>query len=164
MPIAQTADDVDDENQDTGDCIATYELAGPIHSPVKVRLLSDFFAAASSVVLIDDTGIEISIDGHLLTGHGIEGKARTYLGDSSRALGYYYEVDDHQNDEHNEADHIVPTDEDFPEGLDNPAGSSPTLMALQEHNTRRRDVQRQPQQRRDQQNGRKGGKFQGLST
>ena len=150
----QPADDVDQQNQNAGGRIAAHELAGTVHRAVEVGLGAHLGAALPRLVLIDQAGIQIGVDRHLLARHRIEGKARADLGDAAGALGDDHEVDDGQNREHDDADRVVAADDELAEGLDDVPGGAGALMAVQQHHTRRGDVQRQAQQRREQQQGR----------
>ena len=73
-------------------------------------------------LMIDLTGIEVGIDGHLLARHGIQGKARRYLGNTPCALGNHHEVDHRENGKHDDAHRIVAADQEVGEGLDHLAG------------------------------------------
>ena len=55
------------------------ELAGTVHGPVKIGLLLNRLAPSSGLLLIDQAGVEISINRHLFAGHGIEGKTRRHF-------------------------------------------------------------------------------------
>jgi hypothetical protein len=71
-----------------------------------------------AVGLVDDPGVELGIDRHLLAGQGVQGEPRAHLGDAARALGDDDEVDHDQDDEHHRADDVVALDDEVPERLD----------------------------------------------
>ncbi len=105
-------------------------------------------------MLIQNAGIEIRIDGHLLAGHGIQGETGRHLRDPLAPLGDHHEVDDHQDHEHHQTDHIVAADHHFTEGLDDLAGGIVALVAMEQHDTGRGHVEGQAHQGRHQQHGR----------
>ncbi len=155
-----TADEVDEQNQQAGDGITAHELAGTVHGTVELGFLGHFQAARLGLVLVDQAGVEVSVDRHLLAGHRIEGKPRAHLGNPPGALGYYHEVDDHQDREHHDTDHVVTADHHLTEGLDHLTGGSVTVLTVEHDHTGGRDVERQSQQGRHQQNGREYGEIQ----
>ena len=101
-------------------------------------------------------GVEIGVDRHLLAGDGIEGEAGADLGDARGALGDDHEVDGDQDHEDDGADDEVAAHDEAGEAGDDMAGGGVALGAVGQDEPRRGDVERQPQQRRDQQHGREG--------
>jgi hypothetical protein len=55
------------------------------------------YATLARLGLVDQTGVQIGVDRHLLARHGIEGKTRRHFGDAGGALGDNNEIDDDQN-------------------------------------------------------------------
>ena len=84
MPIDEAADEVDDGDDDAGDGVALDELRGAVHRAVEVGLGGDLGAARAGLVLVDQPGVEVGVDRHLLAGHGVEGEAGADLGDAAR--------------------------------------------------------------------------------
>jgi hypothetical protein len=64
------------------------------------------------------------------------------------------EVDDHQDREHHDTDHVVTADHHLTEGLDHLTGGGVAVLAVEHHHPGGGHVQRQAQQRRHQQDGR----------
>ncbi len=155
-----TADQVDEQDQQAGDGVTTDELAGAVHRAVEVGLLGHLGAPLLGLGLVDQAGIEVGVDGHLLARHGVQGEARTDLGDASGALGHHHEVDDHEDREHHDTDHVVAADHHLAEGLDHLAGSIAAIVTMQQHHPGRGDVERQAHQGRRQQDGREHRKIQ----
>ncbi|MNH01918.1 hypothetical protein D3C79_611430 [compost metagenome] len=147
------ADEVDEQDQQAGDGIAAHELAGTVHRAVELGLLGHLGAARLGLGLVDQAGVEVGVDRHLLAGHGVEGEARAHLGNTPGALGHDHEVDDHEDREHHRTDHIVAADHHFAEGLDHLACGAVTFLAVEHDHAGGGDVQRQAQQGRDQQDG-----------
>ncbi len=65
-------------------------------------------------------------------------------------------------DEHHDADGVVAADQEMTERFDHLARRIRTGVPLQQHHARRGDVERQAQQRGDQQHGREHGKVERL--
>jgi hypothetical protein len=118
----EAADDVDHQDQDAGHGVAAHELAGTVHGAEEVGFLAHFGAALLGLVLVDQAGVQVGVDGHLLAGHRVQGEARAHLGDALGALGDHHEVDDHQDGEHDQTDREVAADQEVAEGLDHLAG------------------------------------------
>ena len=118
---ADAADEVDEQNQQAGDGVAANELARTVHRTVKVRLGGDLDPAHLRLGLIDQPGVEVSVDRHLLARHGVEGEARADFGDPPGTFGNHDEVDDHQNREDDDTDDVVAADHHVAERLDHVA-------------------------------------------
>ncbi|MGF6302212.1 hypothetical protein OKW42_005565 [Paraburkholderia sp. WC7.3d] len=158
----QPADDVDHHDQETGDRIAAHELARAVHRAVELGFLRDFRATLAGLLFVDETSIQIGVDRHLLAGHRVEREARGHLGDPPRALRDHHEVDHHQDDEDDDTDREIAAHEEVAERLDHLTGRIGSGMAFEQHDPRRRDVQRKPQQRREQQHARERGEVERL--
>jgi hypothetical protein len=76
------ADHVDQQDQDAGHGIAAHELGGPVHGAVEVGLHRHLTAARLRLLLVDEAGIEVGIDGHLLAGQRVQREAGRHLGDA----------------------------------------------------------------------------------
>ena len=100
----EAADDVDERDDDAGDGVAADELAGTVHRPVEVGLLRDFLAAALGFALVDDAGVQVGVDRHLLAGHAVQGEAGGDFADARGALGDHDELNDDDDDEDDDAD------------------------------------------------------------
>ena len=146
----EAADGVDRDDDHRGDRVAAHELAGTVHRAVEVRRALDVLAALARFGFGDQPGVEVGVDGKLLAGHRVEGKTRRDFGDASGTVGDHDELDDDQDEEDHEADGIVAADDDLSEELDHFAG-----VPVQENRARRGDVERQAEQRDDQQHRRK---------
>jgi hypothetical protein len=149
----EPADDVDQHDDDAGDRIAAHELARAVHGTVELRFLGDLCAAAARLLLGDQAGVQIGVDGHLLAGHGIEGEARRDFGDTPGAFGDHHEVDDHEHDEDDDSDRVVAADQKVAERFDHLAGRIRAGMSVEQDHARGRHVERKPQQRGHQQDG-----------
>jgi hypothetical protein len=71
-----------------------------------------------------------------------------------------HEVHDDEDREHDDADHEVAAHHELAERLDDVAGGGRAFMAVRQDQPGRRQIQRQPQHRRDQQHGREDREFQ----
>ncbi len=159
----EAADDVDEEDHDAGDGIPLHEFGGTVHGAVEVRFLSHVLTALLGLFLVDETGVQVRIDGHLLAGHGVKGEAGAHLGDPARTLGDHHEVDDHQDHEDDDAHGIVAADHHVAERLDHMACRRAAVVAFQQHHPGGGNVEGEPQQGGDQQHSGEGGKFQGAA-
>ena len=161
-PDEHSADDVDGCDDDPGHGVAAHELGGTVHGPEELGLLLQLLAAALGLLVVDQAGRQVGIDGHLLAGHGIEGEARRYFGDAGGALGDHHEVDDHQDDEHHHPDHVVAAHHQGAEALDDHARRVAALVPVGQDQAGGGDVQAQPVEGRHQQHGGKGRELQRL--
>ena len=143
--------DVDAEDQQRGNRIALHELAGAVHRAVEIGLGGDFLAAGLGFIGLDQAGREIGVDRHLLAGQGIQREAGGDFRDAARALGDHHQVDDHQDREDEQTDDEVAADQEGAETLDDMAGGLVAFMAVDQHDAGGGDVERQPQQRGEQQ-------------
>ncbi|MDQ0669721.1 hypothetical protein QF039_004021 [Pseudomonas sp. W2I6] len=148
------ADQVDKQNQQAGDGVAAHEFAGTVHGTVELGFLGDFKATGLGLVLVDQAGVEVGVDRHLLAGHRVEGKTRAHLGNPPGALGHDHEVDDHQDRKNHDTDHVVTADHHLAEGLDHLARGGVAVLAVEHHHPGGSHVKREPQQGGDQQDGR----------
>ncbi|MNX81503.1 hypothetical protein D3C86_1131920 [compost metagenome] len=159
----QAADHVDHHDQQAGDGVAAHELAGAVHRAEEVRFLRDLGAALARFVFADQAGVQVGIDRHLLAGHRVQGESRAHFGDTPRTLGDHDEVDDGQDHENDDPDREVAAHQEVAERLDHLARRVGAGVAVQQHDPGGRHVQRQAQQGREQQHGRKGGEVQRLA-
>ena len=88
----QATDHVNHHDHNPGDGITTDKLTGPVHRTVEIGLLGHFCTAAFGFFIIDDPGVQIRINRHLLARHTIEHEARTDFGDTSRTFGDNHKV------------------------------------------------------------------------
>ena len=100
----QSADEVDRGDDHRGDGVALDELRRTVHRAVEVGLPGDILAPSPRLVVVDDPGVEVGVDRHLLAGHRVEGEPGGDLGNAGGTVGDDDELDDHQDEEHDEAD------------------------------------------------------------
>ena len=122
----QPAHDIDQRNHDAGDGVAADELAGTVHGAEEVGLLGDLAPAALGLVLVDDPGVQVGVDGHLPPRHPVQGEAGGHFADARGALGDDDELNHHDDGEDDQSDHdlavAAAAGDEFAEGLDHPAG------------------------------------------
>ena len=135
----ETADDIDQRDEDARDRVASDELRGTVHRAVKVRLLLHLQAAFRGGGLVDEARVEFRINAHLLAGQRIEREARRDFRDAARALRDDHEIDHDQNQEHDRTDDVISTHDEGAERLDDRA-----RVSLGEDEARRGDVQCEP--------------------
>ena len=143
------AEQVDAGDQDAGDRVALDELRGAVHRAVEVGLLGDLGAALARLFVGDLAGVQVGVDRHLLAGHGVQGEARADLGHAPGAVRDHDELDHDQDQEDDEADDDVAADDEVAERLDHVAG-----VALEQDQTRHGHVDRQAEERGQQQDRR----------
>ena len=102
--------------------------------------------------------MHVGVDRHLLSRHRIQGKASGHFGNALRTAGDYDELNGHQDREDDETDdQVSPNDErsecwnDRTDGARRRSGG--------EDEPRRRDVERESKEGRDQERGREGGEL-----
>ncbi|MNL02028.1 hypothetical protein D3C87_1225180 [compost metagenome] len=150
----QPADDVDQQDDDARDGVALDELAGAVHGAVEARLFLEVLAPALRLRLVDEAHVEVRIDAHLLARHAVEREARGDLGDALCAAGHDHVLHHDQDQEDDQADHIVAADHEGADGSDDAA-----RIAVRQDQARGRHVQREAKERGDQQQRREGGEL-----
>ena len=118
----QTADNIDTGNHQPRNGVPPHELAGAVHGPVKIGFPRNVAPALAGLILVYQTGIEVRVDGHLLTRHSIQCEAGGYLGNAGSTLSDYQEIDQHQDQENDEAHDIVAGHHEAAEPLDHLTG------------------------------------------
>ncbi len=71
----ESGNDVDTGNENGGNRIALVEAGGTVHRSVELRFARDFLSAFARLMLVDEAGVQVGVNRHLLARHGIEGKA-----------------------------------------------------------------------------------------
>ena len=118
----KTTDDINHGDDHRRHGIASNKLRSTVHGSVKVGLLLHLTPAGSRLLFINDPCAQLGIDGHLLARHGVQGKPGCHFSDAASALGDDHEVDDHQDGEDDDANHVIATDNKVTKGLDNMSG------------------------------------------
>ena len=111
-------EEIDDRDDDGRDRVALDELRTTVHRSVEVGLGGDLLATTSSLSVVDEAGVEVGVDGHLLAGHGVQREAGADLGHTLGALGDDDELDDDQDEEDDQADDDRAADDEVAEGFD----------------------------------------------
>ncbi len=114
----QTTDNIDQRDDNAGDRITANKLAGTIHGSVKIGFRFDLAPAFARFLLGDEAGIEICINRHLLTGHGIQGEACRDFRHPTRTFGDHDKVNHNKNRKYDETNNVVVSDNEIPEGMD----------------------------------------------
>ena len=142
----ESANDVDECNEDAGNCIAAHEFTRAVHGAVELGFDRDRCAPPTRFVFADQAGIEIGIDRHLLAGHGVQRKPRRHFRDAARAFSDHHEIDQHQDREYDDANRVVAADQEVPECFNHFTGGIRPGVAFEQHHASRGDVERQTQQ------------------
>ena len=142
----ETADDVYSSYDETSDGITFDELAGTVHSTVKVGFTLNVLTALLCALFINQPRVQISINGHLFTGHSIEGETGGDFSDSFSTFSDDEHLNDDEYQEHDDTDYIITADNEVPESVNQLTG-----IAIKENEPSSRDVEGQSEQRRDEQ-------------
>ena len=157
----ESAEDIDEGNHQPGDGVAAHELAGTVHRPVEVGLLHDLLPAALGLLIVDQPGVQIGIDGHLPAGHSVECESGCDFADAAGAFGNHHELD-HDDDRENDQPHNgVVACHELAEGANHLPGRIQLLGGrCGQNQPRGSDVEHQPAEGRHQQQRRKNAEFQ----
>ncbi|MNI27197.1 hypothetical protein D3C73_809250 [compost metagenome] len=91
----ETANQVNKQNDDTGNGIPFDEFTRPVHRSVEICFTLNFTAAFPCLLLINQTCIKVSINTHLLTWHSIECKPSGNLSNTLRTFSDYDKLDNY---------------------------------------------------------------------
>ena len=119
----QTAHDIGQGNDDSRNRITPYELRGTIHRSVEVGLPGNFLASSSGLGLVNETRVQVRINCHLTSRHGIQNKTSTHFTDPRRAFRDDQELNDNQNSENDQPDDNAVTSDKIPETCDHTTSS-----------------------------------------
>ena len=123
-------------DQNAGDGVALGEARGAVHGAVEFGFGGQRFAAALGFGLVDQPGVQIGIDRHLLAGQGIQGEARRHFGDAHRAVVDDDVLNRDQHQEDHRADDVVAAHHEAAEGVDHVARGRGAGVAVQQNQAR----------------------------
>ncbi len=152
-PDQQSGNNIDCGNENRGQRIALVEPRRTIHGAIELGLARDGLAPAPGLRLVDQAGVHVRVDGHLLARQRIEREAGRHFGGSNRAMRNHQELDRDEGQEEHEADHVIAAHHELPEGLDHLAGGGGAFRAVEEDAPAGGDVQRQAEQGQQQEQG-----------
>ena len=92
-PDTDAADQVDRQNHHPGDGVPAHKLRRPVHRAVEIGLAGNIFTPGLRLRLVNQSGIKIGINRHLLAGHRVQGKAGRNLGNTLGPFGDDDKVD-----------------------------------------------------------------------
>jgi hypothetical protein len=142
----QATQQVDEDDDDAGDGVTLHELHRTVQASMQLAFQLQRAAAAAGLVLVDEAGAQVGVDGQLLAGHGVQREARRHLGHPLGALGDDDELHHRDDEEHHQADHQIAARDHLAEGGDDVAA-----VGVQQDHAGGGDGQRQPEQRGHQQ-------------
>ena len=145
-PHDDPADEVDASDDDAGNGIAADELGCTVHRPVKLGLARQMIAPPPGFGFVDGPRVQLRIDRHLLARHRVQDETRRHFRDAPGAFRHDDELNDDENPEDDEPDQQMPLHNVVAERADD----GPRL-AVQQDSACRRDIQREPKQRGQQQ-------------
>ena len=142
----KSGEDIDGGDQNGGQRVALAEARRAVHRAVEFRFLGDHFAARAGLLLVDQPGVQVRVDGHLLAGHGVQGEARGDFRGAHRAVVDHQILNRDQRDEDDEADHVIAAHDELPERCDHAAGRGRAFVSVQQNPAAAGDVQRNAEQ------------------
>ncbi|MNS69244.1 hypothetical protein D3C72_1025500 [compost metagenome] len=152
---ADAGQDVDQRDHHAGDGVALDELHRAIHRAMQLAFLLQPTAAVLRLGGRDGAGTHVGVDAHLLARHGVQREPRPHFRHALRALGDDDELHDGDDQEHHAAHHHIVADDELAEGVDDVA-----CIGVQQDQLGRGDIERQPEQRGEQQQRRERGQRQ----
>ncbi len=141
----QTGNNIDAGDKDSGHGVALRKAARSVHSAEKFGLGCQFFTAAARLAFVDQAGVQIGIDRHLFAGQRIESESGRDFRNADRAVVDHNILDRDQNKEDNGPDDVVPAHHEVAESLNHVARGRGAGVAVEQDQTSRRHVERQPE-------------------
>ncbi len=117
----ETRDDVDGHDENSGQRISLTEAGCAVHGTAKLCLARHHFPAFSRLLGVDKPGIQIGIDGHLLSRHGVEGESGRHLGSANGAVAHHEILDGNEREKDYKADNVISAHYKLSECLDHPS-------------------------------------------
>src|SRR5581483_11777084 len=129
----KSGNDIDcgDENGCNG--ITLIKAGSAIHRAVELGIARYLFAADAGLRFIDQPGVQVGIDCHLLAGHCIQGETRGDFSGAYRSMRNDDVLNGNQRDEDDESDDIIPANNKRTEGLDDVAGGGYPFVPVEEN-------------------------------
>ena len=152
MTDNETAANVNQHDDNRGNGVALDELGGTVHSSEEVSLALNLEAAFLSLLVVNRALVQVGVDSHLLTGHGVQRETRRNFRHALGAFGYDDKIDDNQNDKHDETDDGIASDDELTKSRDDFA-----RVGVNQNQSRGGNVQCQSEKRRHQQQRREDG-------
>ncbi len=146
--------DVDPGDQDAGHRIALREPRSAVHRAVELGFGRQLLAPPLGFGLVDQPGVQVRIDGHLLARQRVQREARRHFGNAHRAVVDHHVLDGDQHQENHGADDVIAAHHETAECPDHLARRRRAGVAVQQDQPRGGDIQRQPEKRQQQQRGR----------
>ncbi|MNI08442.1 hypothetical protein D3C73_614800 [compost metagenome] len=99
----ETANQIDQQNDNTCDGVTLDKFTGTVHRPEKVGFAFNLASTFAGLLFINHAGVQIGIDTHLFAGHRIQCKPGAYLGYTFRTFSNNNELHDDKDQEDNES-------------------------------------------------------------
>ena len=129
----KAGNDVDGGDQDRGQRIALIEAGRAVHGAVEFRFVRNLLAAGAGLHFVDQAGVQVGVDRHLLAGHGIQGEARRDFRGAHRAVADHDVLDRDQGQEQHEADNVIAAHDELAEGLNHASRRRSAFRAMQQN-------------------------------
>jgi hypothetical protein len=93
----------------------------------------NLLAAGAGLRFVDQPGIQVGVDRHLLAGHGVEGKTRRHFRGAHRAVRHHQILNRDQGYEQHEAYDIISADDELAKGFDDVPSRTRAFVAMQKN-------------------------------
>jgi hypothetical protein len=140
-------DDVDSGDQYRSQGVPLVEPGRTIHGAIELRFMSNLLAPGPRLGLINDSGIQVGINCHLLAGQRIEREARRNFCGPDRTMADHQILNSNQRREQHQPDHVVSADNKLAERLNDVPGRGRAFVSMQKNSAAGGEIQRQPEQR-----------------
>ena len=159
----QAGDDVDRRDEDGGEGVSLVEASRTIHGAVELGFTGDGFAALACALLVDQAGVHVGVDGHLLAGKSVKGEARRDLCRAHCTMRDDEELDSDEGEKEHKADDVIAANDELTEGLDNRSRGVSAFAAVQQDAPAAGQVKRETKEGEQQQQGGKDAEFGGFA-
>jgi hypothetical protein len=126
--------------------------------------VGNLFAARSSLLFIDQPGVQVGVNRHLLAGHRIQCESGCDFRGAHCTVADDHVLDRNQCKKENKAHHIIAAYHELAEGLDDFSRCSRPLTAVQQDPATAGQAQRQTKQGQQEQQTREHGKLHRLQN
>ena len=110
------AGEVERDDDERRNRVAFDELSGAVHRAVEIGLALNGFALAPRAVGVENAGVHVGIDRHLLSRHRVEREARGDLRDALRTARDDDELNGHEDRKDDQSDDQVAANDEIAEG------------------------------------------------
>ena len=103
--------------------------------------MRDLLAARACLFFVNQPGVQVGVDRHLLAGHGVQGESGGDFSGSHCAVADHDILDRNQGEEQHEADYVIPADNELAECLNDASCRRSAFAAVQQNSPAARQVE-----------------------